>query len=211
MTRFSLSRSRKKIVPESVMLPDGSEIPVNADFRVVLKCMRTMRDRKLSNQQKEALICLYFFDGVGVYSPLGLFAEFLNDGRAHEDDSDPVVDFEQDAEVIYASFLKEYGIDLIDVPYLHWNKFKALFAGLGSDTPLGRRVSLRTLDTSKLTAKERAKAEKAKRSVQLEAEPFTLEEELLQKALDEALAEGRDPADAVRALNEYYSRQGGDG
>lgn len=31
---------------------------------------------------------------------------------------------------IYAAFLERYGIDLIDIPYLHWWKFRALFRGL---------------------------------------------------------------------------------
>lgn len=31
---------------------------------------------------------------------------------------------------IYAAFMERYGIDLIDIPYLHWWKFRALFRGL---------------------------------------------------------------------------------
>ena len=36
------------------------------------------------------------------------------------------------------------------------------------------------------------------------------EEARLQKALDDALTEGRDPAAEVRALTEYYEQQEGD-
>lgn len=39
-------------------------------------------------------------------------------------------DLEYDSEYIYAAFLEQYGIDLSDIPYLHWWKFLALFKGL---------------------------------------------------------------------------------
>ena len=134
---------------------------------------------------------------------------FLSDGSV-SDDSEPVMDFEQDAGAIYASFMQAYGIDLIDIPFLHWNKFKALMAGLGEDTAIGRRVYLRTMDTSKMQPEQRAKAEKAKQRVALDVEPMTAEEERLQSALNEALEQGKDPGEAVRALREYYDRMGGE-
>ncbi|WP_337539191.1 Gp15 family bacteriophage protein [Suilimivivens sp.] len=40
------------------------------------------------------------------------------------------IDFELDANLIYAAFLQQYGIDLIDIPELHWHKFLALLDGL---------------------------------------------------------------------------------
>lgn len=209
MTEFSLSRAKTKVVPESMVLPDGQEVPVNADFRVILKCLRTLKDRKFTNSQKEAFIALYFFGGLGVREPSRMLELFLFDGSV-SDDSEPVMDFEQDAGAIYASFMQAYGIDLIDIPFLHWNKFKALMAGLGEDTAIGRRVYLRTMDTSKMQPEQRAKAEKAKQRVALDVEPMTAEEERLQAALNEALEQGKDPAEAVRALKEYYDRMGGE-
>lgn len=209
MIKLSLSRAKSKIVPESMELPDGRTVKVNADFRCVLKCLRTLKNPAYTDAQKEAFISLYFFNGIGVFQPCRMMEAFLSDGTSEDMFDDPVMDFEQDADVIYASFLQEYGIDLIDVPYLHWNKFKALLSGLGGDTALGKRIALREMDTSKLPPKEKAKAERAKRRVQLEAEPLTKEEKRLQKLLDDALAEGRDPSDAVKALNDYYKTKSG--
>ena len=101
-----------------MVLPDGREVPVNADFRVILKCLRTLKDRKFTDAQKEAFISLYFFNGLGVRNPSHLLNQFLSDGTASEDDGDPpVMDFEQDADVIYSSFMQSYGIDLIDIPF----------------------------------------------------------------------------------------------
>lgn len=209
MTDFSLSRRAEKVIPATVTDDDGRVYPVNADFRAVLKCLRILQDKSLADAQKLQLIGHFFLEGKPLANGYDLFSRFLFSGSP-EEESEPVMDFEQDADAIYASFMQVYGIDLIDVPFLHWNKFRALLGGLGSDCALGRRIALRELDTSKMKPGDRAKAEKAKRRVQLHAVRMTAEEEQLQKALDEALASGNDPAEAVRALNEYYERMGGD-
>lgn len=63
--------------------------------------------------------------------------------------------FTQDASAIYASFYEQYGIDLVDQEgKLHWDKFKALFAGLGPKTYFQRIVQIRMKDTSKLEGQE---------------------------------------------------------
>lgn len=210
MTKFSLSRAAYKVVPESVALPDGQSVKVNADFRVILKCLRVLKNRDLSDAQKEKLVGHYFAKTKGVRS-FQLLETFLDDGQPKEEtDDDAVMDFEQDADAIYASFMQAYGIDLIDIPFLHWNKFKALLAGLGGETPLGRRVALREMDTSKMDAKQRVKVEKAKRRVALDVDPMTDEEKALHDALNKALESGEDPAQAIRALKEHYNRTGGD-
>lgn len=210
MIRFSLSRAREKVAPEQMTLPDGRAVDVNADFRCVLKCLRTLKNPEFTGRQKEALIALYFFKGARVDEPAQMLGRFLDDGEKAGEDDEPVMDFEQDSDVIYASFVQEYGIDLIETPFLHWAKFKALLAGLSADSALGRRIRIREMDTGKLEPKERAKAERLKRRVQLDAAPLTAEEERLQKQLDDALNNGEDPAQAVRALKEYYDRKGGE-
>lgn len=54
-----------------------------------------------------------------------------------------VIDFEIDGEYIYAAFLQQYGIDLVDIEYLHWHKFLALFRSLSDNTMLGKIMSYR--------------------------------------------------------------------
>ena len=41
-----------------------------------------------------------------------------------------IYSFEEDAPYIYAAFLSQYGLDLTEIPFLHWWKFKALFGAL---------------------------------------------------------------------------------
>lgn len=51
----------------------------------------------------------------------------------------------KDADMIFASFMQEYGIDLIEYRgKMHWFKFRALFEGLRDDTTIKTIISIRT-------------------------------------------------------------------
>lgn len=53
-----------------------------------------------------------------------------------DDDDTIVIDWELDAELIYAAILGQYGIDLFEVKDLHWHKFLAMLKGLNEQTKL---------------------------------------------------------------------------
>ncbi|MDY5287598.1 MAG: Gp15 family bacteriophage protein [Lentihominibacter sp.] len=55
----------------------------------------------------------------------------------------PVVDWEIDADLIYAAFRQAYGIDLLTTD-LHWHEFKALFDALPDDTLMVRVIQWRS-------------------------------------------------------------------
>lgn len=63
-----------------------------------------------------------------------------------------VYDFEQDAELFYAAFMQQYGIDLTKEK-LHWWKFLALFRSLAQDTKLFSVMKWRAMDLSEITDK----------------------------------------------------------
>lgn len=61
-----------------------------------------------------------------------------------------VLDFNLDAEYIYASFLQAYGLDLIQLRgKLHWKKFFALFEGLPDDTKIRQIMQIRSAQPPK--------------------------------------------------------------
>lgn len=192
MPEFSLSRSRDKVLPETVTDAQGREIAIDPDFRTVLRCMRVLTDPDVSAGDAAYLLMLWFFKGVFVTDAFSLFASFLADGTETDGSEPPMMDCEQDADVIYASFLREYGIDLLETG-MHWVKFRALLSGLSSQSALAARMQLRDMDTSKLKGKDKTKAEKAKRRVALR-ERVSAEEKAIQQELEQALAQGRDPA-----------------
>lgn len=59
-----------------------------------------------------------------------------------------------DWELIVASFQKEYGIRLSqELDGMKWKEFSMLLNGLGSDTPLGRIVAIRSEDNAEAVKK----------------------------------------------------------
>lgn len=65
-------------------------------------------------------------------------------GESTQKQTQRIVDFSQDAALIYAAFYQAYGIDLIEQRgKLHWKKFVALFGGLPSDTRLSDVMRIR--------------------------------------------------------------------
>lgn len=56
-------------------------------------------------------------------------------------------DFEEDGEYIYASFMQDYGIDLIEQQgKLSWRRFMALFEGLSSNTKIKEVMKYRGME-----------------------------------------------------------------
>lgn len=119
----------KKKMRDSVEI-GGVYYPVRTDFRYWLCFARTLRGARLPDE----FDFMYEGDppadrGAGIAA----LAEFYDpptplprpDGSA----GGKVVDFEQDADLIAAAFMEQYGIDLTEKD-LHWHKFLALFRGL---------------------------------------------------------------------------------
>lgn len=66
----------------------------------------------------------------------------------------PVLDFEEDGDYIYASFMQDYGIDLIDEQgRLPWKKFLFLFNGLSADTKIKQVMHIREMEIPEYNGK----------------------------------------------------------
>ena len=59
-----------------------------------------------------------------------------------------------DDDYIYAAFMDQYNIDLQDIEYLHWWKFKAMFKSLKEDNEIVKIMGYRSMDLSKIKDKE---------------------------------------------------------
>ena len=72
-------------------------------------------------------------------------------------------DFAYDADLIYAAFLEQYGLDLQAVPFLHWWRFRALFAGLSDKTEFMKVVGYRSVTiTNDMSKGEKKRYQKLK-------------------------------------------------
>jgi hypothetical protein len=108
--------------------------------------------------------------------------EFMNPPRElprmREQNSERVLDYEIDAPYIYAAFMEQYGIDLIETR-LHWYKFVALLHGL-HDTELNRIITARLYKPS-------GKNSEYEKTQQKQYEAWKLPDDEPDEALDEFL------------------------
>lgn len=101
-----------------------------------------------------------------------------------------IYSFEHDAGLIYAAFLLSYGIDLQDIAYMHWWKFRFLFNSLQKDCEFVRAMEYRSIDiTDKMSKEQKDFYKKMKR---LYALPLSKTEDDRQVAIEQALLNGGD-------------------
>lgn len=79
-----------------------------------------------------------------------------------------IYDYEYDDGYIYSAFLQQYGVDLQEVEYLHWWKFKSMFNSLNKDTKIVEIMGYRAINLGKIKDKdEKARYKKLKKIYKL--------------------------------------------
>lgn len=68
-----------------------------------------------------------------------------------------IYSYEFDNDLIYSAFKDQYGIDLQDIEYLHWWKFKAMFDALKDDNKIIQVMGYRAVNLSKIKDREMRK------------------------------------------------------
>lgn len=115
-----------------------------------------------------------------------IFQEHINTQKQNSASREQVFDFAQDAEYIYASFMLDYGIDLIaEQGRLDWRKFIALFSGLSERTKMREIISIRSRkipSPTKYNADEIAALKEAKAFYALKS-PFSDKEANFEQGL----------------------------
>ncbi len=101
-----------------------------------------------------------------------------------------IYSFEHDAGLIYAAFRLAYGIDLQDIGYMHWWRFRALFNSLPRDCEFVRVMEYRSIDINDKMPKEQK--DFYKRMKRLYALPLSKSEDDRQAAIEKALLNGGD-------------------
>lgn len=119
---------------------EGRAYRVNLDFRRVLKLLAVMADETLIDEAREylALKCVMRRPPRGAKRRAAVLAAVcaVCFPQRKKATGPKMTDFEQDADLIRAAFLQEYGVNLWR-DKLHWLEFSALLAGL----PEGSRYS----------------------------------------------------------------------
>lgn len=167
----------RNTLPNTVHV-NGRDFSVYTDFRVWLRFEISLAEHRGS----EPIPVDYLFKNERpVYCDVRQLLEFARPEnvlpRQVRGTSDArLIDFKIDSDFIYAAFLQQYGIDLIDVPELHWHKFLALFRGL-KGTKLDEIMGYRCYE--KQTNKNIDPYEELREAWELEAPMSEEEEEML--------------------------------
>ena len=98
-----------------------------------------------------------------------------------------VYSYEYDAGSIYAAFLSQYGMDLGEIPFLHWWKFKALFHALDENLEFMKIMRYREEDITKIPKEQKDFYRKMK---QIYALPDNRTEEEKEQDFISSLSEG---------------------
>ena len=141
-------------------------LKINTDFRSFILFELLMQDNKITTKDKilmsvrlffkeppkdvkKAMECILWFYRCGEDEKVGK-------GKG-ESSKKQIYSYEYDAKYIYSAFLSQYGLDLNEVDYLHWFKFKALFEGLNEENKICEIMSYRSIDLNKIKDKEERK------------------------------------------------------
>lgn len=133
----------KARLPQAVEV-NGSLFRIHTDFKFFLRLSKVLQQKGV----KTDAVDFMYIDEKPADRNAGIKAliDFMQPARelprrTADDTGEIVLDYDTDAEYIYAAFFEQYGIDIIDTP-LHWHKFLALLHGL-HDTELNRIIEIR--------------------------------------------------------------------
>jgi len=193
-----LYQKKEKAFPSTVII-DGNVYAIYADFRNILRIFALLKDKNVNEYTRIDTLIRWFFtepeqieyicENIPFEVIIQAFTDFVNpksenditqpsstyDEENEAEQSEKQFDYDFDADEIYSSFMSEYGIDLIDIDFLHWYKFKILLLNLSSEIAFKKKIELRFMDLSHFKGQSLVDMTKAKLSVQLPVE-YTDEE-----------------------------------
>ncbi len=164
-------------------------IPIITDFREYIKLLDMLNDEEVNGYEKMLFLQQYFLkepnnmdDAISRLTDFVSMKE-LNDVHTEEsgegedtkvEEPKPLFSFALDYPYILAGFWQDYGIDISEIRYLHWWKFRQLFDGLSEKTEIKQRIMYRSIDLSTIKDKdERKRIEKIQRSIKLPESELT--------------------------------------
>jgi hypothetical protein len=155
------------VLPTEIVL-SGVRVPVRSNFRVWMQLEELFNDEEVDQNERLLLALNLVYENLDLISDLNEAVQgllwFYRCGepvdkrlvkRAEKVGVKRIYDFAQDAQFIYAAFMEQYHIDLCDIEYLHWWKFKAMFNSLSDDCMISKIIGYRATELSGLDPKTR--------------------------------------------------------
>jgi len=171
---------------------------IDADFRTGIAFELLMLDEEFTETEKAARAMELYFPQIpddeeeAMEKILWFYLCGREETNQEEKETEPapkniVYSYEYDAGSIYAAFLSQYGMDLVEIPFLHWWKFKALFHALDENLEFMKIMRYRAVDITKVPKEQKDFYRKMK---QLYALPDNRTEEEKEQDFISSLSEG---------------------
>ena len=148
---------------------DYEGLKINTNFRSFILFELLMQDHEIKKEEKIALALNLFYEGIptDIKKAIDGIVWFYTRGKKVKQEENEenkknnkkkkIYSYEHDADLIYTAFLDQYRIDLNDIDYLHWFKFKAMFEGLKTENKICEIMGYRAIDINKIKDKEEKK------------------------------------------------------
>lgn len=188
------------VLPKSVEI-EGEDYRINSDFRTSILFELLIQDNSIREEEKlmQALELYYPVIPKDINKAIENILWFYECGKEKikskknnkgQGSKASIYSYEYDDDYIYAAFLSQYGIDLQDIKYLHWWKFKAMFKALKEDNEIVKIMGYRSADLNKIKDKE----QKAyyKRMKDIYKLPISRDEIEKLKEIEKTLTQGGD-------------------
>jgi len=153
----------------------GHSFKISTDFKVILKILNILEETEDKDRAGKTALRLFYGNNMpdDVETAILAFLEFVSNKSEPEEpketeaspEEERIFDMLFDSNYIYAAFLQNYGIDLIDTK-MHWWKFKTLVEGLPSNTKLSDIIQIRGQELPK-DSKQRAQMNRLKEAYKL--------------------------------------------
>ena len=143
---------------------DNKKYEINSDFRTSILFELLMQDDSVGEEEKIFMALKLYYPIVpeNIREAIEQMLWFYRCGKEIASSkgngkgkiANQIYSFEYDDDYIYAAFLDQYNIDLQDIEYLHWWKFKAMFKALKGDNEIVKIMGYRSMDLSKIKDRE---------------------------------------------------------
>lgn len=168
-------------MPTTVIV-NGKPVRIRTDFRDYVSLLDMLKDKDINSTDKLLILNEYFLDDVEISQTAidalcdFVIADFLDEevGQTKKRSRKNLFSFSADYPYILSAFLRDYGIDLINIAYLHWWKFRMLFDGLSEDNEIKKRIMYRGIDLNEVKdPEEKKRIQKIKKLIELKQEELT--------------------------------------
>lgn len=151
------------------VVKDRIKINFDTNFRIGIAFEIMMQNPKYSIQAKTYQALKLFYPEINKIKDTKKAIDdiiwFYSCGKSEEKTSQKnrkgknkqIYSYEFDNDLIYSAFKNQYNVDLEEIEYLHWWKFKAMFNGLKSDNRIVEIMGYRAMELSKIKDKDMKK------------------------------------------------------